>query len=964
MSLRKIKRREKEMFNFKRLVVEVVLITGLMVIFPAFLLGEEKSLYDLIPEGEGKVGCSQSKSWDFPSLPLKEKERTVLELEVRLDWENLAGATYVMGLTLNDKPIEPAKNRLENRLINKPLTIKFQRGDEMPWYVPGNGWTVYYSPDFKSAKDDSYEYKPREGDPYFFSIDVTDLVNTSSPNTLKITHLIVEYYAKKYWEEKRPALVFKTLRVKKEIIKEEEEKKDIIPQKNEDEKAEIETKKELKIEVPSPSYIVLPPLEEGKIDTSYDLKLEKGGGFKIIVGGETYLVESFYSYSNGGENKLLSGESSEGEKDWQVDTKKIDSSTYLVSGKSKYYTIERKILLEPTRIEVQDKIQNNTSEELGIIIRNYVDTKGKEIADAYLSGDKDPTKTISTTSWYNRNNPTIFISKKGLGLGLIALDDVYRVQSKISFIEEKASIFTDTFGMDKKASYTLNWAIYPSNSSDYFDFINQVRRDEGLNRKVDGGFSFTVRDKTAAIPDNLEKIVRSGGVKYLCTGSWYIPRTGNAKFAEPYIEGASLLSFPEEQSAWKRITESIHKIIPEVKVFFHIEPSLNEDPSFQTRCKDARAIDSDGNQYMYPGYDKPEYWGPYYEKGWRMWNYYATLDNSYYPVLCEVVDLLMDKCGNDGVYFDGFMGQNWDYTYDCWDGHTVLIDPKTKTIKRKMATMQLISQPAHLALARRIKEKGGVVIANGGPATRKMSKAEGIIWFSESPSHGILNLSPTPISLGTERTTDVIGDIRQKLEHGALYYYYYPKWPAIIETHQMITTQMFPITIQEIYPGYIKGDERLITKNSGIYGWHGDEGLHFGYLYDENGTLTPNNFLTSIDSYGIRTKVALKDKEIAVLKKIPVAISTLKPINLITQQYDEKGIQFTLSGEGEFEFKIRSGDFQIKSLTAYEITSSYFIIGAKTSDKKIVNSDKDGILSFSLTLSDNLQVKVEPSESK
>ena len=70
---------------------------------------------------------------------------------------------------------------------------------------------------------------------------------------------------------------------------------------------------------------------------------------------------------------------------------------------------------------------------------------------------------------------------------------------------------------------------------------------------------------------------------------------------------------------------------------------------------------------------------------------------------------------------------------------------------------------------------------------------------------------------------------------------------------------MFPITVEEIHAGWIKGKERIITKLPGVYGWHGERDLHIGYHYDGRGTHIPSTFLTTVGPHGrgLRTEIGL-----------------------------------------------------------------------------------------------------------
>ena len=229
-------------------------------------------------------------------------------------------------------------------------------------------------------------------------------------------------------------------------------------------------------------------------------------------------------------------------------------------------------------------------------------------------------------------------------------------------------------------------------------------------------------------------------------------------------------------------------------------------------------------------------------------------------------------------------------------------------------------------------------------------------WFNAETNDGDfrctqLYLAPTVIGLANPNRSanerDVYEDIRGKLAWGALYAYYY--W-ACDYTHRMITAEMFPITVEEIHPGHIKGKERLITLHSGAYGWPGSSDLHLAHLADARGHLVPANFLTTIERAGVRTQVTLKEGETAVLERVPVSVDAAVPINVTLERYDADGIEMTLNGTGRAVVTIRSGEFVVEPNTAY---------GVEARGAFRVESDEKGLLAFPIELEGQVRLAVK-----
>jgi hypothetical protein len=166
---------------------------------------------------------------------------------------------------------------------------------------------------------------------------------------------------------------------------------------------------------------------------------------------------------------------------------------------------------------------------------------------------------------------------------------------------------------------------------------------------------------------------------------------------------------------------------------------------------------------------------------------------------------------------------------------------------------------------------------------------------------------------------------------------------------------VYPLVVQSIHRGWIKGERKIVTAKSGVYGWPGDRDLHLVHFCDARGYMARHSFPTTVDQAGVRTELVLKENETAVLKKVPVAIQSESPINLIVQQYDEKAIRLVLNGSGKTKFTIRNGAFAVRAHAGYLV---------KADAAKRVTADQRGTLSFGITLDGERQVSIEQAEDR
>ena len=690
--------------------------------------------------------------------------------------------------------------------------------------------------------------------------------------------------------------------------------------------------------VPGPKEKLVRSLPPPPGPPEYAVEVGKDGGITATIHGRRFLVESTYSYPYGGANVLGAAEdvNAQPEPSWRVESKRIDAANYRVAASGKFYSLDRQVVCHPTHVLIEDTIENIGPDEVGIILSNRIRV---ERGDGRVE---------------DIPNSTIFVNDGELGLGMVPLDDVYRCQCERVVADGVAELRTDKFGLDKGASYTVEWAVYPTGSADYFDFVNAVRKEEGLTRtRVDGSFSFPSRDTPPS-----REYVENRGLAYIC-----LPCLSDVLDVPGLdIEGFEFIEMPKERARLRKNFEEIRKRHPRLKTMWHVAHPLYATSRPDERFPDSRIIGQDGRQPAFDDRDNVDYYSRYFtakqvEEGYRWFCFYPTVTNSFGRAMLKGVDtMLSDEIGCTGMNSDGLIPYpyTW-YTYDTWDNHSVEIDPRSKTISRKMAAVNLLAQDALIATIRKINARGGVFLAHNHLGTRTMYR-EPCITFQETYTDSMVSriyLGPTVIGLGDpsrcKTEVDLYNDIRSKLQWGALYFYYGEREV----THKTVTSQMFPITVQEIHRGYIKGLERLITLHSGIYGWPGVSDLHFAYLYDREGRPAHCRFLTTCDADQVRTDITLNENQTAVLRRIPVALKTANPVNVILQEYGPRAIQLTLNGQCNAILQIRDGDFAIKPGAAYLV---------KADTERSVRADEDGELSIVADLSGPLMCRIEPAE--
>ncbi|NPV47688.1 MAG: LamG domain-containing protein [Armatimonadetes bacterium] len=691
---------------------------------------------------------------------------------------------------------------------------------------------------------------------------------------------------------------------------------------------------------PPPELQVAPPTDgipmpvARPVDLPYTLEVHPGGGMTLTTRGVRWPIESSFSYPNDADNRLTAGAAPRG--GWRVEVRRTGERTWEVSGHSRLYSLKRTVRLDPQRVYVTDVLHNESAEDVGIIYDHALNAGARPYDRSWVAGYP------STGERRENYNASVFAAWAQTGIGILPLDDLAIIQSTVYAQDDRLGFRNDRLGLPPGESHTFEWAIYPVASTDYFDFINRVRRDENRNRiTVEGGFAFVPRQPFSREYAEMRNLL------YASFGCL----TNVADDPEIEIEGIDFLWLPKERARIRAEFEAIREINPHLKLMFHVAHTLISTNKPTEVFPDSRVLGPDGEHLVWP-YDYMS--GGYFSKqrgadGWKWYAYYPTPGNSFHDALLRSVDSMVDDIGCNGAFMDGFFcGYVSPWTYDRWDGRTVEMDPQTHTIKRKYASVLWLSQPSMVEFVRRMAARGAVAIANNTMMTRTIGSLP-IIVDQECRAGPDVHLAQTPCSLGNPMNirseADVYDDVLEKLRWGNLYFYYgegqltYPSLPQ----------QQYPITVEALRAGAVRGRERIVTMNSGDYAWPGDHDLHLVHRYNCVGVPIPAEFTTTCDRAGVRTRVRLAEKESAVVVRVPVQLEQASSVNLVLSRYDAGEVRLTLNGNGAATLLLRDGAFPIRSAAAYAL-----------GDGRTVTAGADAVLRVPLTLTGQQTVTVRP----
>ena len=612
---------------------------------------------------------------------------------------------------------------------------------------------------------------------------------------------------------------------------------------------------------------------KGKIDRdgSFRVRVSRQGGFIVDVGKEAYIFDTQLSYPGPklGWTSLGFGRA-ENEGQLPPFIEKEKKGDVIVRLETRSFRIERRLHVGGNRLNISDKITNVQSEDAGIIYA--VDLAVPEKTSPFLLGGAGRSENRMTSE-----NPSFFATQAKSRLGWIAEDAVLRLQLAMKSSPNAIRMFVERFGLPAGKSYTFQWAVYPlAEAGDYWTFVNDVRRDWGVNFQVIGPYDSIdllqkmdfVRDR-----DRLTAYLVRKKIKVISFAPWVDYDNFHPGLGRHLTRPEMKALLREAMAAYKSSDPDIlclgsmegNFVSPPLalqKFLWDSAPGrpkgqypLSDDQMIQLKkfdlpWKDCLLQNPDG-RYRYEVYFRgPKDGLPLPQVSLAV---FAATGNRQHLYWLDQAKFLIEDVGLDGLYIDQFsmaFNDHQRYSYQGWDGVTVDIDPRTGTVLRKYIDTAYVGIGARRSLADYVVGKGKFMIANTFPATAEMQSVP-IHRFNESewdidplawkegripplaayPCKGHFS---TPVALGfrprrygpgyEENYAKVImkGAISY-LRHGILYYHYQTEIPesgAGAGDYGAIN-HMFPITVEEIHGGWVSGKERIVTCVSGTFTWKG-----------------------------------------------------------------------------------------------------------------------------------------------
>lgn len=509
------------------------------------------------------------------------------------------------------------------------------------------------------------------------------------------------------------------------------------------------------------------------------------------------------------------------------------------SGATRYFSLRREVEARDEWIIVKDTFKNLTDDDLPLMYAYQCGLKGE--GDIWLGGRKTGAKSARQSE---PENPSAFTTTQKAGVGLLALNDEFRVHIEQNISDHAMEIGDFSFVLKPGGEYTAEWVIVPVESPDFWRFINTSRRMLDVNFTLHWMFAFAYQRPPVYdwSESKFKSFVENKSANFIVQSNYGV----STKDGKP-ARSTDWLAGPHD--VYRDMQKRVRKLFPDgsVKTGIYYHCFLDTTVENAKRFAADRALDAPGTHILY-GSGRHAY----------MSLFIPTLENGFGKEIGKVIDKILDDIGANGVFWDEFSRSSVWYCYSHWDGCSADIDRNTCRIIRKKGSLTLLSRAFREHHVKRILARGAPLVINGAPVTRTLARHK-FMAFTETGSiaHCSKMQLYSPVALGdhiTEREPKHAYRVMLKaLDHGCLYAWYSTR---VFPPHKMLTEHMYPFTPIEINAGYVIGKERIITNRSGVFGW-GDNSDFTAYVYDRLGKQT--------DRYPVK-KVTRNGKTIAEVR--------------------------------------------------------------------------------------------------
>ena len=753
----------------------------------------------------------------LPALPPRPGRTLVLGLRAVILAAGEAGCNYNASVRLNGTPLGRRTAAGDERLLGREPVLELTTGAYPPFSVfSGGKLMVMFAPDA-----DRGDAMTTDNLGATFLFDISDLARDAGPNTLSLRN----EFPGKLGEG------LGLLRVE-----------------------------DIQVGCVDPGKVPQPPNavpERGPISATVAargvrLAQSTRGGFAVRMGeGPELLIETAIGMRHDVPTALLADDGASAVEGVQVTTRRWGPDGFRIAATWPGLTLSRTVAIRNGLIEWRERWTNIGDTIRGVPFRHRFFLRGGP-ARCRLGGSDDSVALATSAC-----NPTLFLEpgrQPGTGWGVTAESDWLRLLMGLRARAGFAEMLSDTLALAPGSSVDFDLTITPvGDGGGYWSFINALRERWGVNditqeRPVFWGYARTTDAGTPG--ESVAQSLAHLGAVYVVLGPWQrlepdarVVREGTypklppdaprAPGACPDLDVDAFLTFAHREPYWAQLrqeTQLIRRAAPNAKVMQMLHPSMEAvyRPLKDRWPSASEAILTPDGDVFESSHYSHAWLNEWADKDWGVLYYVPRPASVYLSMVLQGVLRGLDDMGLDGIYCDEF---SWAFTrtgysrydYSRWDGHSADLDEDGHVVRLK-SDNAFVTESCQLQMVAETLRRGRFFLGNGGNALRSLNRLP-IARFIEGGNGAAAwpqgHLSATPLVLGNmgDETSrrGVFDSVKACLQEGCLYSPMAVN--LLLEGPDNFVCKLYPMTVTELGPGWIIGNERLATTVSRAFDW-------------------------------------------------------------------------------------------------------------------------------------------------
>jgi hypothetical protein len=591
------------------------------------------------------------------------------------------------------------------------------------------------------------------------------------------------------------------------------------------------------------------------------------GGFSVGFGNLELVGETALGMKSEAPSVLVADDGAPEPKDVTLAGERWGPSGYKLAATWPGLTLIRTLEVKDGLVQWKETWTNTGAETRGVPFRHRVYLRGQD-AKFYVGGSRDNGALVCSAA-----NPTLFLESpeaKGQGVGITAESDWLRLLAGWRGVAGLGEVYTQWLALAPGSSLNLDLTISPvTDGGGYWTFLNSVRRRWAVNGITMERPYFWGHAEDAEIADPQERMAKAMGhlgPVYMIAGSWQRgladirvvaggqypklpPEAPRTVGKSPDFDVETFLTFAHREPYWQQSAteaELIRKAAPNVKIIGINHPSMVciYKPLLDRWPIAADAIKTPTGETFEDGTYSRIWLGDMMSKDWGILYFCPRPGSAQLRSIIEGNVRAMDQYGYDGIYSDEFswaFGQRGysRYDYSRWDGYSADLDDSGKPVRLK-ADNAYMSESCQLRVTDEVLRRGKFFLGNGGNALRSLNNLP-IQRFVEGGNGSSVwpqgHLSAVPLILGNmgdEKTTQGVFDsVKTCLALGSVYSP--TEVNLLLDGPDNFVSKLYPLSVQELGPGWVIGRERTITAVSRSFSWPAEGGKVRLYRYDSHG---------------------------------------------------------------------------------------------------------------------------------